>query len=140
MEQGAAQRHAGRRRDDCQVEEDEERPTRLGVEGVEPGGDEKVEDRQPGAVARIGQACAEELDDQVLDNEDREVDPERVPGPAGERNRELRELLEELRVILPGAEVLFAFLLTLPFMQRFSAMSATSTSPPSSAPRWLWHS
>lgn len=43
--------------------------------------------------------------------------------PEERRNRELGELLEELRVILPGAEVLFAFLLTLPFTPRFSAMN-----------------
>jgi MFS family permease len=30
-----------------------------------------------------------------------------------------RELLEELRTILPGVQVLFAFLLTAPFSQRF---------------------
>jgi Family of unknown function (DUF6328) len=33
--------------------------------------------------------------------------------------RELIELLSELRVILPGVQVLFAFLLTVPFTQRF---------------------
>jgi hypothetical protein len=38
----------------------------------------------------------------------------------GERlDRELIELLNGLRVILPGAQVLFAFLLTVPFTQRF---------------------
>ena len=39
------------------------------------------------------------------------------------RERESEELLQELRVILPGAEVLFAFLLTLPFTQRFGQLS-----------------
>jgi hypothetical protein len=34
-------------------------------------------------------------------------------------DRELIELLNELRVALPGVQVLFAFLLTLPFTQRF---------------------
>ena len=34
-------------------------------------------------------------------------------------NRELIELLNELRVALPGVQVLFAFLLTVPFTQRF---------------------
>jgi hypothetical protein len=34
-------------------------------------------------------------------------------------NRELIELLNELRVALPGAQVLFAFLLAVPFQQRF---------------------
>jgi uncharacterized protein DUF6328 len=38
----------------------------------------------------------------------------------GERiNRELIELLNELRVALPGVQVLFAFLLAVPFTQRF---------------------
>jgi hypothetical protein len=34
-------------------------------------------------------------------------------------NRELRELLEETRVVLPGLELLFGFLLILPFSDRF---------------------
>ncbi len=34
-------------------------------------------------------------------------------------NRELIELLNELRVALPGVQVLFAFLLTVPFAQRW---------------------
>ena len=35
-------------------------------------------------------------------------------------NRELIELLNELRVALPGVQVLFAFLLAVPFTQRFA--------------------
>jgi amino acid transporter len=35
------------------------------------------------------------------------------------RDRELIELLNELRVVLPGIQVLFAFLLTVPFSNRF---------------------
>ncbi len=39
----------------------------------------------------------------------------------GERlNRELMELLQELRVVIPGVQVLLAFLLTVPFQQRFA--------------------
>jgi Family of unknown function (DUF6328) len=39
----------------------------------------------------------------------------------GERlNRELMELLQELRVVIPGVQVLLAFLLTAPFQQRFA--------------------
>ncbi len=38
-------------------------------------------------------------------------------------DRNLRELLEELRVALPGVQVLFAFLLVAPFNQRFSSLS-----------------
>jgi predicted membrane channel-forming protein YqfA (hemolysin III family) len=34
-------------------------------------------------------------------------------------DRELNELLQELRVAIPGVQVLFAFLLTLPFTQGF---------------------
>jgi hypothetical protein len=35
------------------------------------------------------------------------------------------ELLNELRVVLPGVQVLFAFLLTVPFSQRFSQLGPT---------------
>ena len=38
----------------------------------------------------------------------------------GRRDRELIELLNELRVALPGVQVLFAFLLAVPFAQRFA--------------------
>jgi uncharacterized protein DUF6328 len=38
-------------------------------------------------------------------------------------NRELIELLNELRVILPGVQVLFAFLLTVPFTNRFNQIT-----------------
>jgi quinol-cytochrome oxidoreductase complex cytochrome b subunit len=41
----------------------------------------------------------------------------------GERlDRELIELLNELRVLLPGVQVLLAFLLTAPFNQRFAEL------------------
>ena len=35
-------------------------------------------------------------------------------------NRELIELLNELRVALPGVQIMFAFLLAVPFTQRFA--------------------
>ncbi|WP_445149302.1 DUF6328 family protein [Baekduia sp. Peel2402] len=35
-------------------------------------------------------------------------------------DRELIELLNELRVVMPGVQVLFGFLLTVPFQQRFA--------------------
>jgi hypothetical protein len=42
----------------------------------------------------------------------------------GERlNRELEELLQGLRVLLPGVGVLFGFLLTVPFSQRFTQIT-----------------
>jgi amino acid transporter len=37
-------------------------------------------------------------------------------------NRELMELLQELRVVIPGVQVLLAFLLTAPFQQRFAGL------------------
>src|SRR3954451_9155246 len=38
-------------------------------------------------------------------------------------DRNLEELLQELRVALPGVQVLFAFLLVVPFNQRFTSVS-----------------
>ena len=38
-------------------------------------------------------------------------------------DRELIELLNELRVVLPGVQVLFAFLLAVPFSQRFAQVT-----------------
>ena len=38
-------------------------------------------------------------------------------------NRELIEFLNELRVALPGVQVLFAFLLIVPFSQRYEALT-----------------
>ncbi|MDX6690387.1 MAG: hypothetical protein QOG15_1844 [Solirubrobacteraceae bacterium] len=38
-------------------------------------------------------------------------------------NRELDQLLNELRVAMPGVQVLFAFLLAVPFQQRFGAVT-----------------
>ena len=40
--------------------------------------------------------------------------------PAERADRNLGELLQELRVALPGVQVLFAFLLTVPFAQGFA--------------------
>ena len=39
-------------------------------------------------------------------------------------DRNLIELLNELRVALPGVQVLFAFLLTVPFTQQFSSLTS----------------
>ncbi|HWH94248.1 MAG TPA: DUF6328 family protein [Baekduia sp.] len=47
-------------------------------------------------------------------------DRARADEDEGERlDRELIELLNELRVVMPGVQVLFGFLLTVPFQQRF---------------------
>ena len=39
-------------------------------------------------------------------------------------DQEVVELLNELRVALPGVQVLFAFLLTVPFSQRFTQLTS----------------
>jgi hypothetical protein len=39
------------------------------------------------------------------------------------RDRQMIELLNELRVALPGVQILFAFLLTVPFSQRFGKLT-----------------
>jgi amino acid transporter len=45
-------------------------------------------------------------------------------GDEGSRlDRELIELLNELRVVLPGVQALFAFLLIVPFSNRFEAVT-----------------
>ena len=54
---------------------------------------------------------------QRKDDEPEETEKERL-------DRELLELLNELRVALPGVQVLFAFLLTLPFTQRFTSLTS----------------
>ena len=45
-------------------------------------------------------------------------------------DRELIELLNELRVALPGVQVLFAFMLIVPFSQGFSSLNAIE--------RWIY--
>jgi hypothetical protein len=42
---------------------------------------------------------------------------------ASRLDRELLELLNELRVVLPGVQALFAFLLIVPFNERFSGVT-----------------
>jgi hypothetical protein len=41
------------------------------------------------------------------------------------RDRQMLELLNELRVALPGVQILFAFLLTVPFAQGFEHVTST---------------
>ena len=41
------------------------------------------------------------------------------------RDRQMLELLNELRVALPGVQILFAFLLTVPFAQGFQSVTST---------------
>jgi hypothetical protein len=39
------------------------------------------------------------------------------------RDRQMAELLQELRIALPGVQILFAFLLTVPFAQGFTRVT-----------------
>jgi hypothetical protein len=67
-----------------------------------------------------------EQDENERGDEDR--DPEGRPSGRRESederlDRNLGELLQELRVALPGVQVLFAFLLAVPFQQHFTSIS-----------------
>lgn len=48
---------------------------------------------------------------------------QRVESEQARLNRQLDQLLNELRVAMPGVQVLFAFLLAVPFQQRFEAVT-----------------
>jgi hypothetical protein len=48
---------------------------------------------------------------------------ERVESEQARLDRQLDQLLTELRVAMPGVQVLFAFLLAVPFQQRFAAVT-----------------
>jgi Family of unknown function (DUF6328) len=63
-------------------------------------------------------------DEHTLDR-DRTSRPEPSESPKQRVDRELIELLNGLRVILPGVQVLLAFLLTVPFSSGFGKASST---------------
>lgn len=50
-------------------------------------------------------------------------EPERSEEEQERLNRQMTELLNELRVAMPGVQVLFAFLLAVPFAQRFETVT-----------------
>jgi cation transport ATPase len=54
---------------------------------------------------------------------ERAEEPDRSDEEQERLNRQLAELLNEVRVAMPGVQVLFAFLLTVPFQQRFDDVS-----------------
>ena len=56
-------------------------------------------------------------------DESRERDSGRDETEEERVDRNLSELLQELRVALPGVQVLFAFLLTVPFTNRFDDLT-----------------
>jgi hypothetical protein len=53
----------------------------------------------------------------------RQMDSGRLESEEERADRNLSDLLQELRVALPGVQVLFAFLLTVPFSNRFDDLS-----------------
>ena len=59
-----------------------------------------------------------------LDEHRRPPRADRDETPAERADRNMAELLQELRVALPGVQVLFAFLLAVPFQQRFATVTA----------------
>lgn len=52
------------------------------------------------------------------------ADPPREETRYARADRNLSELLQELRVALPGVQVVFGFLLTVPFTQRYESLTA----------------
>ena len=54
---------------------------------------------------------------------ERAEEPDRSDEEQERLNRQMTELLNELRVAMPGVQVLFAFLLAVPFQQRFAMVS-----------------
>jgi Family of unknown function (DUF6328) len=61
--------------------------------------------------------------DEPRPDEPRELDSGRYESEEERADRNLSDLLQELRVALPGVQVLFAFLLTVPFTNRFADLS-----------------
>jgi hypothetical protein len=50
-------------------------------------------------------------------------DDDQQPSEQEKLDRRLDQLLQELRVAMPGVQVLFAFLLAVPFQQRFTTVT-----------------
>lgn len=87
---------------------------------------------------------------------DEHSEAETSQSPQEHSSQRLNEFMQELRVVLPGVQVLFAFLLTVPFSQRFhdltqlqeymffaSLLCTTAATllliAPSAHHRLLWH-
>jgi hypothetical protein len=92
--------------------------------------------------------------DEATYDEDREAG--RISDEERKRDRQMIELLNEIRVAIPGVQILFGFLLTVPFTARFgdvsslqrdifyvtllaTAASTTCLIAPSAAHRVLFH-
>jgi hypothetical protein len=74
-------------------------------------------------TARMGTATGAPRSTGRRSSDDEPTEPERDESPRQKRDRELIELLNELRVALPGVQVLFAFLLTVPFSQGWTRVT-----------------
>lgn len=61
---------------------------------------------------------------EIQDGREDEREKAEQEDPGEKLDRELAELHQELRVTLPGVEVLFGFQLGLPFTQRFNSITA----------------
>ena len=59
----------------------------------------------------------------VADRDDSGEGPDPGESEDERQNRQLTELLNELRVALPGVQMMFGFLLAVPFSQRFGGLS-----------------
>jgi len=59
----------------------------------------------------------------MADREDSGEGPDPGESEDARQNRQLTELLNELRVALPGVQMMFGFLLAVPFSQRFAGLS-----------------
>jgi len=59
----------------------------------------------------------------VLPESPEAPDTHETESAAHRHNRQLVELLNELRLVLPGVQMLFGFLLAVPFTQRFGSVS-----------------
>lgn len=58
-----------------------------------------------------------------MNGKDRNGDPQTDEDRDEKLNRELLELLNELKVAIPGVQVLFAFLIVVPFSQGFASVT-----------------
>jgi membrane-bound acyltransferase YfiQ involved in biofilm formation len=59
-----------------------------------------------------------------MGGQERAEEPDRSEEEQERLNRQMTELLNELRVAMPGVQVLFGFLLAVPFQQRFATVTA----------------
>jgi hypothetical protein len=66
-----------------------------------------------------------EIEGVSYDRHDEKLTAERSLMPESKQDRELIELLNELRVALPGVQVMFAFLLAVPFSQGWTKVTET---------------